>query len=252
MKPLVFIMFPREIVFKLLTCSHISFFVLGGGCPGAKLKCIIIVLPCTVMQLYLWPGAQDPPSQEHPSPAVLCQGTAELQPSRAEAGEQESPSTAPAGVTQPWLGVRVCQGCPEAAACLLCTQCDWASPSEQLTHWAHLTEAQPLQAARTNHKPHTPGTHSSVLLQGTFPWASFSDMSVLPNIHHHASLPSGMPKANPRPSWLWWDLPELHPLGLPFFCFPHAPWQAGSHMLWEKHLEKICRHRFSNRWLFAS
>lgn len=45
MKPLVFIMFPKKLFSNSkLTCSHISFFVLGGVCPGAKFKNIFILL----------------------------------------------------------------------------------------------------------------------------------------------------------------------------------------------------------------
>lgn len=45
MKPLVFIMFPKKLFSNSkLTCSHISFFVLSGVCPGAKFKYVFILL----------------------------------------------------------------------------------------------------------------------------------------------------------------------------------------------------------------
>lgn len=85
----------REIVFKLLTCSHISFFVLGGGCPGAKLSTRSCCCPGTVMQLYLCPLTGNP------SPAL---------PRHSSAGAQQCPGRR-AG--QPQAGLRLCQVCPQ-------------------------------------------------------------------------------------------------------------------------------------------
>lgn len=176
------------------------------------------------------------------TPAQLCPGTAQLVPSSAQAGEQDSPRQGSGFAHRVGSRGRAGHSLPGSAL----GGCDPAQPPTQLT-----------QAVSTQHW----GTAPSGCMdtpQTSHPWHNLSPATgYLPLIftHWHEQPLVGADSAAWHPAQCLthlWDakgksksppafdeisLSYKGPFGL-WFCFPHAPWWSGSHTLWEKQLER--------------
>lgn len=190
------------------------------------------------------------------TPAQLCPGTAQLVPSSAQAGEQDSPRQGSGFAHRVGSRGRAGHSLPGSAL----GGCDPAQPPTQLTqalstqHWGTAPSGC-MDTPQTSHPWHKSqpcywipslDLHSLTWATPCGCWQCCLTSSTMPH------SPLGCQRQIQEPSCLWWDLPELQRPFWPLVLLPTC-----TLMVWLSHTMReaaweICRHRFSNRWLFAS